>query len=180
MQKTEEFIFECPGCKRQLNAAEVAATLNEAVLRVELARRNGKRQTPHPGPGRPARSCCPGCGEIMTTSELCEHRVPCVRERLSEIQNKDFMIHLYPKDPDPNPDFVIVSLREREVEFRKLSSMQSLTVELQKIATITLQTVEKIVDIELRGRVIWNDGRQRWDFMSKAAALSRFRQPKRA
>jgi len=172
--KTQEFFpFVCPTCQAVLNASDVAATLSEEVLRVEIARRNGQRQSPHAGPGRPAETHCPGCDVTMTIAELRDHRLACVRSRLEKLQKENLVIHLYPKDPDPYLDFKISSFAGAEVTFVKLSSGQQLTVELQKIANVTRQSGGRIADVQLRGRVVWDGNRLAWVFMSKAAALLR-------
>lgn len=86
------------------------------------------------------------------------------------------MIHLHPKDPDPYLDFRITDLSEANVTFQKLSSSQTLTIELQKIADITCRSSGRIADIELRGRIVLegNGVQQRWVFMSRGAALLRY------
>ncbi len=169
--KTQEFFgFVCPKCQAELNAAEVVVVLPDEVLRTEIARRNGRRQTPHAGHGRPTETQCPGCDQTMTTAELRNHRRACVRGRLERLRKENLRIRLYPKDPDPYPDFRILRLTEAEVTFRKRSSDQDLTVALQKIANITPQSGPRIADIELRGRVVWDGNQERWVFMSKAEA----------
>lgn len=170
-QYTEYFPHICRACHASLNAAEVAATLPEQVLRAEIARRNGQRQTPHGGPGRPAQSRCPGCEEVMTNADLRGHRLACVHDRLDKLRKKNLSIRLYPKDPDPYLDFRISNLSEGEVTFQKLSSQQLLTIDLLKVASITERSDGKIADIELRGRVVLDRSEHGWVFMSKAAAL---------
>jgi hypothetical protein len=170
-QHTEYFRHICPACQTSFNAAEVAAKLPDQILRAEIARRNGQRQTPHAGPGRPAESRCPGCELVMTNAELRDHRLACVYDRLDELQKKPLRIRLYPKDPDPYLDFMILKLSKGEVTFKKYSSHQPLTVDLRKVASITERSDGKIADIELRGRVVWDGSQRGWVFMSRAAAL---------
>jgi hypothetical protein len=167
----EYFPHICPACQASLNAAEVAATLPDQILRAEIARRNGRRQTPHAGPGRPAKSQCPGCELPMTNAELRDHRLACVYDRLDKLRKKLSLIRLYPKDPDPYLNFMISNLSEGEVTFQKLSSQQYLKIDLLKVAGITERSDGKIADIELRGRVVWDGSQQGWVFMSRAAAL---------
>jgi hypothetical protein len=170
-QHTEYFPHFCPACHASINAAEIAATLPDQILRAEIARRNGQRQTPHGGPGRPAESRCPGCEEMMTNAELRDHRLGCVRDRLDKLQKKHLNIHLYPKDPDPYLDFAVSALTDVEVTFTKFSSGQPLTIGIEKIANITERSDRKIADIQLRGRVVLDQNRGQWIFMSRAAAL---------
>jgi len=160
--KKQFFPYKCPNCQAEMNAAHVAAALPDAVLVAETARRNGRRQTPHAGPGRPTVVRCPGCEERMTTAELRGHRVPCVRDRLNELQRRNQKIRLSPKDPDPYPPFAIREVSDEEVRFQKLSSGQYLAVELRKVAEIILNPQEQIADIRLLGRVMWDDSIQRW------------------
>ena len=140
-----------------MKAAVVAASLPDEILNAESARRNGRRQTPHAGPGRPPLARCPGCEEQMTTTELRTHRLPCVSKRLEQIQNQGLRVRLQPKDPDPHPDFLIEEVRDTEVRFHKLSSDHRLMVQMQKIAEITVDGQERLVHIRLLGRVSWID-----------------------
>ncbi|MGO9270038.1 MAG: hypothetical protein ACLQOO_07270 [Terriglobia bacterium] len=107
----------------------------------------------------------------MTAAELRDHRLACVYDRLEKLRKRCLLIRLYPKDPDPYLDFRISSLLQGEVTFQKLSSQQLLTIDLLKVASITERSDGKIVDIELRGRVVWDGSQQGWVFMSRAAAL---------
>src|SRR5437870_824228 len=106
MQK-QSYDYSCVHCHAETNAALVAAALPDDILIAETARRNGRRQRPHAGPGRPTIVRCPGCDEQMTTAELREHRTACVRDRLLALRRKNFRVWLSPKDPDPHPDFLI-------------------------------------------------------------------------
>src|SRR5690349_14325919 len=110
--ESEYFKFKCPNpnCGLVTNAVDVAATLPDEVLIAEAARRNARRQTGHAGPGRPIISRCPGCDAKMSTLEMREHRIPCVRERLTKLQHRH--VQLIPKDPDPHPDFMILRVNE--------------------------------------------------------------------
>jgi hypothetical protein len=154
----------CPHCRVTSNAAEVAAVLPVEVLTAEVARRNGRRQTPHAGPGRPTTVRCPGCDEEMAAAELREHRLGCVCRRLNDLLRLNMDIRLQPKDPDPYPNFRIEKASENEVEFHKLSSDQRLTVETRKITEFVVNSDEKIAYIRLQGRVCWDDSIQRWRF----------------
>jgi len=162
MNTNERFTYTCPKCQAEINAACVAAALPDEILRAETARRNGRCQTPHPGPGRPAIARCPGCDAAMSSAELREHRADCVRDRLRNLRN--FKIHLQPKDPDPYPDFMISELGENEVTFQKLSSGQWIDVELQKVAEITPSLQERLARIRLHGRVTWHENIHCWRF----------------
>jgi hypothetical protein len=160
----EQFLFACPHCHNKTNAAEVAATLPDEILLNEAARRSGRRQRRHAGPGRPTIVRCPGCDSEMSSAELREHRIQCVRTRLQEIQHLSFPVRLTPKDPDPYPDFCINQITETEVEFRKGSNSDHVTVGLQKVAEITLDREGRRTHIRLLGHVSWHDDIKRWRF----------------
>ena len=164
MKRSEYFPYKCSLCGSETNAAAVAAALPDEILMAETARRHGRRQTPHAGPGRPPGARCPGCDAEMSSLELRHHRLGCIAQRLKELKRANLKVYLLPKDPDPFPDFGIDAVSETEVEFKKLSSSQSLTVELQKIAEITVNSAEKAASIRLLGRVSWNGPIERWRF----------------
>ena len=164
MIQPQYFTYKCPHCDNKRNAAEVAAALDDEILFAEAARRNGRRQTPHAGPGRPTIVRCPGCDEEMSSAELREHRLGCVCRRLNELVRQSMNVRLQPKDPDPYPNFRIQNVSESEVEFNKLSSSQYLTIETRKIAEITVNSDEKVAYIRLLGRVCWDGEIKRWRF----------------
>jgi len=153
----EFFTIECPACRNRLKASPLAAALPDEVLLAETARRNGRRQTPHAGPGRPSVARCPGCDVEMRANEMRDHRSSCVQLRLTQVMQRGFTVHLSPKDPDPHPDFRIVSIDADYVRFEKLSSDQHLEIEFGKVAEITVDQPAQIVDIRLLGRVIWKE-----------------------
>jgi hypothetical protein len=162
--KPQQFFYKCPHCSALTNQVQVASQLHDDVLIAETARRHGRRQTPHAGPGRPAISRCPGCDCEMSTAELREHRTPCVHARLQKLYQKHSKIRLSPKDPDPYPDFAVAMLGEEEVKFEKLSSDQHVPVEIRKIAEITDDGLEDITHIRLLGRIHWDESINRWRF----------------
>src|SRR5262245_26481224 len=121
MPQQEFFAYKCPHCSRVRNAADVAAELPDEVLRLIAGRRNAlRRRTRGAGTGRPTRARCPGCSQEMSTAELREHRIPCVREELQKLRGS--AIRLSPKDPDPYPNFYISQVSETEVTFLKGSN----------------------------------------------------------
>jgi hypothetical protein len=161
----EYFAYSCLHCHAETNAAVVAAALPDEVLNAETARRNGRRQTPHAGPGRPPVVRCPGCDDSMTMEELREHRVRCVRDRLLTLQRVGFKVWLSPKDPDPYPAFSIHSIDDELVHFKKGSTPQvPIAIELRKIAEITVDEVKEIVHIRLLGRLVWDPASTLWSF----------------
>ena len=164
MTNIEQFLFICPHCNNKTNAAQVAAALPDEILLNEAARRSGRRQRKHAGPGRPTSVRCPGCDCEMSSSELREHRVACVRSKLQEIQHLAFQIRLTPKDPDPYPDFYINQVAETEVEFRKGSNSDHVTVELRKVAEVTLDREGRVAHIRLLGHISWHEDIKRWRF----------------
>ncbi len=165
MNKNTEgpFAYQCPICHGKTEAVKVVTTLPDEILRAEIARRSGRRQTPHRGPGRPMRSRCPGCDQAMPRVELREHRGGCVRDRLRSLDS--FKVHLAPKDPDPNPDFNIREVTDSKVVFQKLSSHKRLEVELQKVAEITPSVQERLARVRLHGYVRWDQSSQAWRFV---------------
>ncbi len=160
----EEHLISCPGCKAQLRAVEIAALLPDDVLAAENSRRNGRRQAPHPGLGRPKLARCPGCDSQMDHEALREHRLDCVRGRLESIKSKN-IIRLYPKDLDPNPNFRIHQIEGDQVCFRKGSNDQDVHVDLRRIARIIEHGHDGSVEIRLLGRLIWDRTDQRWRFL---------------
>jgi hypothetical protein len=105
----------------------------------------------------------------MHTSELREHRIDCVRNRLRGIQAANLTLHLHPKDPDPYPNFMIGEVGLGEVRFRKLSSSQEVVVELRKVAEIVVSEAERLADIRLLGRVTWQEDAGLWRFVTTRA-----------
>ena len=100
----------------------------------------------------------------MSSAELREHRVACVCSKLQEIQHLSFPIRLSPKDPDPYPDFYINQINETAVEFRKGSNSDQLTVDLHKIAEVTVDREGRLAHIRVLGQIIWRDDIRRWRF----------------
>lgn len=164
----EYFTYMCPHCSTVRNAAEVAAELPDAVLRLAAGRRNAhRRQIRLAGPGRPILARCPGCSLEMSSAELREHRLPCVRDELQKLRG--MAIQLSPKDPDPYPNFHINFIHEGEVEFQKGSNHDIVTVDLRKIAEITASRGEQTAYVRLLGRVVWHDDIKRWRFAPTGA-----------
>jgi hypothetical protein len=165
MKTAECFSYKCPHCHAPTNAAQVAAALPEEILLVEAARRSGRRQRRHPGPGRPTVVRCPGCDNPMSSADLRQHRLACVRNRLQQIQRLSPRIRLSPKDPDPYPDFYMTEIGEAEVTFSKGSNSDQLTVELNKIAEIAIDHQGKIAHIRVLGYIGWHEDIKRWRFV---------------
>ena len=163
---TEYFFYTCPHCRNQTNAVQVAANLPEEILVAEAGRRNGRRQRRrHAGPGRPSVVRCPGCSTEMSSAELREHRVECVHKKLQEVPRlPGFRIRLTPKDPDPYPDFYFNEIRETEVEFKKGSNSDHITVDLNKIAEITIDHESRVAHIRVLGHITWCEDIKRWRF----------------
>ena len=154
------------------DAAHVAAELPDQVLAMETARRNARRPrqvvrrrvSVRPR-GRPTRVRCPGCSQEMSSADLRGHRIRCVREELQKALALN--IDLTPKDPDPYPAFGIARIHETTIEFRKKSNDDHITVDLRKIADITINQPDRIAHIRLLGRVAWHPeigGAGRWLF----------------
>jgi hypothetical protein len=171
MSEPQYFSYKCPHCHAETNAVEVVTAMDDEILIAETARRVGRRQTPHAGPGRPTIVRCPGCEGEMSSVELREHRLACVCRRLKELVRQNLDIRLQPKDPDPFPNFRIQKVSEDEVEFLKVSSGQYLTVDTRKIADITVSSEDRIAYLRLLGRVCWEHNIQRWRF--KATLVGR-------
>jgi len=140
--------------------------LNPEVLRLAAARWNARRQTAHPGGGRPTLARCPGCSQEMSAAELREHRMPCVRSQLKKLHGME--IQLSPKDPDPYPTFYLNHIYDGEVEFIKRSNHDCVTVDLRKIADITIAPTERTAHIRVLGRIVWHDDLKRWRFAPTA------------
>jgi hypothetical protein len=157
-------LYKCPSCSKERNAVEVAEGLPDEVLRLVTARRNAHlRKNRSVAGGRPALARCPGCDLKMATVDLREHRLPCIRQRLDKLQHHE--VRLIPKDPDPYPNFSIKKVLENEVVFKKLSSSQHLTIELQKVAEITPIDTQGLSYIRLLGSVRWKDDLKEWQFL---------------
>lgn len=164
----EYFIYKCPHCSNMRNAAEVASELPDAVLRLVAGRRNARRrQVRLAGPGRPTLARCPGCSLEMSSTDLKEHRLPCLREELQKLRG--MAIQLSPKDPDPYPNFYINFIHENDVEFRKGSNNDCVSVDLRKIAEITTSRADQTAYIRVLGRVVWHDDIKRWRFAPTGA-----------
>lgn len=167
-QRPEFFTYKCPHCATVRNAAEVAAELPDEVLRLAGGRRNAhRRQIHHAGPGRPVLARCPGCSQEMSSADLREHRLPCVRDELQKLRG--MTIQLTPKDPDPYPNFHINNVHDGEVEFQKGSNHDIVTVDLRKVADITISTADRVAYIRVLGRIVWHDDIKRWRFAPSGA-----------
>lgn len=143
---------------------EVAEALPDEVLRRVTARLNGRiRKHRSVGGGRPNLARCPGCDLKMASAELREHRLTCIRQRLTALKHQ--RVRLTPKDLDPYPDFSIENVLENEVVLTKLSSSQRLTVELQKVAEVIAPDSQQPILIRLLGAVRWNEGLSEWQFL---------------
>jgi hypothetical protein len=103
----------------------------------------------------------------MTSLELREHRIPCVRANLEMLQR--LPIQLAPKDPDPYPNFYLHQVGDTHVGFEKHSNGDLVTVDLRKIAAITISESEGIAYIRVLGRIAWRDDVKRWRFEPTAA-----------
>jgi hypothetical protein len=77
-------------------------------------------------------------------------------------------IHLSPKDPDPYPNFYLMSVNEGEVEFRKGSNSDHVTLDLRKISEITISPADKLAYIRVLGRIVWREDIKRWRFAPTA------------
>ena len=167
--KPEYFTYTCPNCSSVRNAAEVAKELPPEVLlpltRPLIGRLRRKRLA---GPGRPSLARCPGCSQEMSTADLKDHRIDCVRRELKKHMGHPFQ--LSPKDPDPYPDFYIHHLSDdaTEVEFHKGSNHDVVTIDLRKVADITaIKQGKTMTYIRVLGRVAWHPeigGTGRWRF----------------
>jgi|SRR5215475_9989236 len=164
MKQAEYFSYTCPHCHTSTDATQVGAALPDEILLAEAARRNGRKQRRHPGPGRPTIVRCPGCDTAMTSAELRPHRLACVRSRLQQIRRLSLRARLTPKDPDPYPDFYITEISDAEVTFSKGSNDNQVTVDLTKVAEITIDHQGKIAHIRVLGHVAWHEDIQRWRF----------------
>lgn len=159
----------------------MVAQLDDEVVIAEAARRQGRRQTPHAGPGRPTLSRCPGCDQEMPIAKLRDHRMPCIRERIESMRYQQ--VQLFPKDPDPYPNFMVKRVDDSGVEFEKLSSKQSLRIELRKIAEIVAGSDDRPTYIRVLGRVHWDGLSTTWQFIPSRLGrppMVRRRQPRGA
>jgi hypothetical protein len=77
-------------------------------------------------------------------------------------------VQLAPKGPDPYPNFYINHVRETEVTFEKGSNKDNVTVDLRKIADITISPQEKLAYVRVLGRIVWHDDNKRWRFAPTA------------
>jgi hypothetical protein len=167
-EQAEYFAYKCPHCSVVRNAADVAAELSPKVLQLASARLNARNRRNHiAGPGRPPIARCPGCSQEMSSADLRDHRLPCVRQELEKLRG--MAIQLLPKDPDPYPNFHVGSINEGEVEFRKGSNGDSVAVDLRKIAEITVSTADKLAYVRVLGRIVWREDIKRWRFAPTAA-----------
>jgi len=98
----------------------------------------------------------------MSAAELRDHRIPCVREELQKLRGT--VILLSPKDPDPYPKFYISQIHETEVTFQKGSNGDKVTVDLRKIADITVKSGESLAYIRVLGRIVWHGDSKCWLF----------------
>jgi hypothetical protein len=102
----------------------------------------------------------------MSAAELRDHRIPCVRDVLKNLSGME--IQVSPKDPDPYPNFHLHYLHENEVEFRKCSNHDMVTVDLRKIAEISINEAERMASVRVLGRIVWRDDIKGWRFAPTA------------
>ncbi len=160
------FPYQCPHCSLVRNATDVAQELPAEVLLHRTRRLIGSFRRKFPaGPGRPRTSHCPGCSEEMPGGDLRGHRIPCVRARLERL--KDMQFELKPKDPDPDPAFHVYRVGESHVEFQKSSNHDIVTVDLRRIAEITIDD-HRTCHVRVLGRVVWHDDGKGWRFTPTA------------
>jgi hypothetical protein len=103
----------------------------------------------------------------MQTADLREHRIPCLRDRLNNLKYRHVI--LFPKDPDPYPDFFLQRLNEDKAEFEKSSSGHCLSIELQKITEVVPNDQEQKTYIRVLGRVSWSEANRSWQFLPRLA-----------
>jgi hypothetical protein len=103
----------------------------------------------------------------MSYADLREHRSPCVRRELEKLRGRPLL--LSPKDPDPYPNFYLLSINDAEVEFEKASNNNRVTVDLRKISKITVSHDDRHAYVQVLGRIVWRDDVQRWRFVPTAA-----------
>ena len=108
---------------------------------------------------------CPGCSQEMSSADLREHRIPCVRRELVKLSGMP--IQLAPKDPDPYPNFHLHHVNEAEAAFEKRSNGDLVTVDLRKIAAVS--HADEVGYVRVLGRINWHDGIKRWRFEPTAA-----------
>jgi len=73
-------------------------------------------------------------------------------------------IQLSPKDPDPYPNFRINRVQDAVVEFLKSSNQNLVTIDLRKIAEITVNQAEQLAYIRVLGRIAWHADIEGWKF----------------
>ncbi len=163
----EYFPYQCPHCSLVRNATDVAQELPAEVLLHRTRRLIGsfQRQVPRGTQGGRARLHCPGCAEEMHADDLRGHRIPCVRAKLERL--KDMQFELKPKDPDPDPAFHVYRVGESHVDFKKRSNHDIVTVDLRRIADITIDG-DRTCHIRVLGRVVWHDDGKGWRFTPTA------------
>lgn len=168
LQPKEGYWYKCPHCSHERKAADVAKDLPDEILRHAVGPRIARlRRTRLAGPGRPTMARCPGCSQEMPSADLREHRILCVRAELEKLRGMP--VQFSPKDPDPYPNFYLHHVNETEVGFEKGSNHDLVTVDLRKIAEITVSKAERTAHIRVLGRVAWNDDNKRWRFEPTAA-----------
>lgn len=167
-ENREYFTYTCPSCNHVRNASDVVKELPREVLLVRTRPLIGAlRRKRLAGPGRPIQSRCPGCSQEMSTDKLKDHRIPCVRAELEKLRR--WPIQLSPKDPpDPHPTFYIHHVADSEVEFKKASNHDLVTIGLRNIAEIVVRKDEEMAYIRVLGKVKWHDDIKRWRFQPSA------------
>jgi hypothetical protein len=103
----------------------------------------------------------------MSSADLREHRLPCVRAELEKLRGKP--VQLTPKDPDPYPNFYLHNVGESEAGFEKGSNRDVVTVDLRKIAEIINTPSHEVAYVRVLGRVVWHDDIKRWRFAPTGA-----------
>lgn len=154
----------CPCCQARISASYVVDVLPDEVIASESARRMARRQKPHPGPGRPQGTRCPGCGDKMKKGAMEEHRTVCVAKRLRSLCVRRVKIRVSPSDPSPDPYFAIEDAGEKNFRLREISNYQYVDIGICAVADIDEQKQEKDVRIRVLGRLNWLAREGRWQF----------------
>jgi hypothetical protein len=170
---SEEHKIACPRCRGHISAMSVVALLPDEVIASENARRMGRRQKPHAGPGRPKGARCPGCGRKMKKGAMKEHRADCVGKRLHSMSVRRVKVRIFPSDPSPDPYFVIEDVDEKNFRLRKISNYQYVDIAIRAIADIDEQKREKRAEIRVLGRLNWVAEGRRWRFAASVIGRPR-------
>ena len=107
---------------------------------------------------------CPSCLNVFTLEQFRDHLLPCLTAKLEQYKTTAQRLQVRPMDATQYLDFSVSEVRDEIVVLHKFSNMQNVDIPLRSIREITPPVNDEVAVISLRGRLRWDEGRQKWKF----------------